>query len=51
VEEGDAVKAEQLIAELDARDYELASRNATAQAEAAQAVLAEVGAVGDSRLK
>ena len=44
VEEGDAVKAEQLIAELDARDYELASRNATAQAEAAQAALAALQA-------
>lgn len=44
VDEGDAVKAEQLIAELDARDYELALRNAIAQAEAAQAALAALQA-------
>ncbi len=44
IDEGDAVKAEQLIAELDARDYELALGNATAQAEAAQAVLAALQA-------
>jgi len=44
VDEGDAVKAEQGVAELDARDYELALRNATAQAEAAQAALAALQA-------
>lgn len=44
VDEGDAVKAEQLLAELDARDYELALRNAIAQAEAAQAALAALQA-------
>ncbi|MFO1370870.1 MAG: biotin/lipoyl-binding protein [Candidatus Competibacteraceae bacterium] len=44
VDEGDAVKAEQLIAELDARDYELALRNTIAQAEAAQAALAALQA-------
>lgn len=44
VDEGDAVKAEQLVAELDARDYELALRTAIAQAEAAQAALAALQA-------
>lgn len=44
VDEGDAVKAEQLVATLDASDYELALRNATAQAEAAQAALAALQA-------
>ncbi len=44
VDEGDAVKAEQLVAELDARDYELALRNVTAQAEAARAALAALQA-------
>jgi HlyD family secretion protein len=44
VDEGDAVKAEQWVAELDARDYELALRNAIAQMEAAQAALAALRA-------
>ena len=44
VDEGDAVKAEQPVAELDARDYELALRNAIAQMEAAQAALAALQA-------
>lgn len=40
VDEGATVRVEQEIAILDARDFELALRNATAQAEAAQAALA-----------
>lgn len=40
VDEGDAVKAEQPVATLDASDYELALRTATAQMEAARAALA-----------
>jgi HlyD family secretion protein len=44
VDEGDAVKPEQWVAELDARDYELALRNAIAQMEAAHAALAALRA-------
>lgn len=44
VDEGDAVKAEQLVATLDASDYELALRSATAQMEAARAALAALQA-------
>jgi len=40
VDEGDAVKAEQPVATLDASDYELALRTAIAQMEAARAALA-----------
>jgi len=40
VDEGDAVKAEQPVATLDASDYELALRTATAQMEATRAALA-----------
>ena len=40
VDEGDAVRAEQMVAVLDASDYELALRTATAQMEAARAALA-----------
>lgn len=44
VDEGDTVKTEQLVATLDASNYELALRNATAQMEAALAVLAALQA-------
>lgn len=44
VDEGDAVQAEQTVATLDARDYELALRAATAQMDAAQAALAALRA-------
>lgn len=44
VDEGNAVAAGQLVAELDARDYELALRNASAQMEAARAALAALQA-------
>lgn len=40
VDEGDAVKAGQLLAELDPRDYQLALHTAVAQEEAARAALA-----------
>ncbi|HOB61805.1 MAG TPA: efflux RND transporter periplasmic adaptor subunit [Candidatus Competibacteraceae bacterium] len=40
VDEGDAVKTEQLLAELDPRDYQLALQAAVAQEEAARAALA-----------
>lgn len=40
VDEGDAVQADQLVATLDAGDYQLALRNATAQMETAEAALA-----------
>ncbi|HRZ22465.1 MAG TPA: efflux RND transporter periplasmic adaptor subunit [Candidatus Contendobacter sp.] len=44
VDEGDAVQAKQRVATLDARDYELALRAATAQMDAAQAALAALRA-------
>ncbi len=44
VDEGDAVNADHVVAELDAHDYELALRNTVAQAEAAQAALAALQA-------
>jgi HlyD family secretion protein len=44
VDEGDAVQIDQRVATLDAGDYQLALRNATAQMEAAQAVLAALRA-------
>ncbi|MDS4025943.1 MAG: efflux RND transporter periplasmic adaptor subunit [Candidatus Contendobacter sp.] len=44
VDEGDAVQAEQRVATLDASDYELALRAATAQMEVAQAALAALRA-------
>ena len=40
VDEGDAVQVDQLVATLDAGDYQLALRNATAQMETAEAALA-----------
>lgn len=43
-DEGDAVQVGQWVAELDARDYEVALRGATAQMEAAQAALAALRA-------